>query len=167
MRSPLTRITARRSEYLPPAMRSISIWVGPTGQRQCRLPNVLRWRRSGPTAKTLGLITRSAASILFTRRFDDSLAEFELALRLNPNFSLAQGYYGLTLSYCGRFEEADRTARRALRLSPRSILGDLYRHCRLLAVRRAQLRRGDAARTRGNPSAGRFHRRASGAHRRP
>ena len=56
---------------------------------------------------------------LFTRRFDDSLAEFELALRLNPNFSLAQGYYGLALSYCGRFEEADRAARRALRLSPR------------------------------------------------
>jgi TolB-like protein len=35
---------------------------------------------------------------LFTRRFDDSLAELELALRLNPNFSLAQGYYGLALS---------------------------------------------------------------------
>ena len=32
---------------------------------------------------------------LFTRRFEDSLAEFELALRLNPNFLLAQGYYGL------------------------------------------------------------------------
>ena len=28
-----------------------------------------------------------------TRRLDDSLAEFELALQLNPNFSLAQGYY--------------------------------------------------------------------------
>ncbi|MGA8920773.1 MAG: winged helix-turn-helix domain-containing protein, partial [Pseudolabrys sp.] len=40
---------------------------------------------------------------LFTRRFDDSLAEFELALQLNPNFSLAQGYYGLALAYCGRW----------------------------------------------------------------
>jgi tetratricopeptide (TPR) repeat protein len=39
---------------------------------------------------------------LFTRRFDDSRAEFEVALRLNPNFSLAQAYYGLRLSYCGR-----------------------------------------------------------------
>src|SRR6185295_14960794 len=29
---------------------------------------------------------------LFARRFDDSLAEFENALRLNPNFALAQGY---------------------------------------------------------------------------
>src|SRR6195256_4034398 len=59
------------------------------------------------------------SAYLFTRRFEDSLAEFELALRLNPNFSLAQGYYGLTLSYCGRWEEADAAARRALRLSPR------------------------------------------------
>ena len=30
---------------------------------------------------------------LFARRFDDSLAEFEAALRLNPNFSLAHCYY--------------------------------------------------------------------------
>ena len=63
---------------------------------------------------------------LFTRRFDDSLAEFELALRLNPNFSLAQGYYGLALSYCGRCEEADRAVRRALRLSPRDPFSAIY-----------------------------------------
>ena len=63
---------------------------------------------------------------LFTRRFDDSLAEFELALRLNPNFSLAQAYYGLTLSYCGRWEEADRAVRRALRLSPRDPFSAIY-----------------------------------------
>jgi TolB-like protein len=56
---------------------------------------------------------------LFARRFDDSLAEFELALRLNPNFALAQGYYGVALAYCGRWEEGDMAARRALRLSPR------------------------------------------------
>ena len=43
---------------------------------------------------------------LYSRRFDDLLAEFELALRLNPNFSFAQGYYGLTLSYCGRWQDA-------------------------------------------------------------
>ena len=63
---------------------------------------------------------------LFTRRFDDSLAEFELALDLNPNFSLAQGYYGLALSYCGRWEEADEAARRALRLSPRDPFAAVY-----------------------------------------
>ena len=55
---------------------------------------------------------------LFARRFDDSLAEFETALRLNPNFSLAQGYYGLALAYCGRWEEAAVAAQRAMRLSP-------------------------------------------------
>jgi TolB-like protein len=31
---------------------------------------------------------------LFNRRFVDCIAEFELALRLNPNFSPARGYYG-------------------------------------------------------------------------
>jgi TolB-like protein len=63
---------------------------------------------------------------LFARRFDDSLGEFELALQLNPNFSLAQGYYGLTLSYCGRWEEANAAACRALRLSPRDQFSAIY-----------------------------------------
>ncbi|HEY5237781.1 MAG TPA: winged helix-turn-helix domain-containing tetratricopeptide repeat protein [Rhizomicrobium sp.] len=63
---------------------------------------------------------------LFARRFDDSLAEFELALRLNPNFSLAQGYYGLTLAYCGRWEEGVMAAQRALRLSPRDPCAAIY-----------------------------------------
>jgi len=63
---------------------------------------------------------------LFTRRFDDSIAEFEVALQLNPNFSLAQGYYGLALSYCGRWEDADLAARRALRLSPRDPFSAIY-----------------------------------------
>ncbi len=63
---------------------------------------------------------------LFTRRFDDSLAEFEVALGLNPNFSLAQAYYGLALSYCARLEEAERAVRRALRLSPRDPFSAIY-----------------------------------------
>ena len=63
---------------------------------------------------------------LFARRFDDSLAEFESALRLNPNFSLAQGYYGLTLAYCGRSAEAELAASRALRLSPHDPLSAIY-----------------------------------------
>jgi TolB-like protein len=64
---------------------------------------------------------------LFSRRFDDSLAEYETALRLNPNFALAQGYYGLSLSYSGRWQEAYEAARRAIRLSPRDpYLGVYY-----------------------------------------
>jgi TolB-like protein len=63
---------------------------------------------------------------LFARRLDDSLAEFEMALRLNPNFSLAQGYYGLTLSYAGRWEEGGLAAGRALRLSPRDPCAAIY-----------------------------------------
>ena len=63
---------------------------------------------------------------LFARRFDDSLAEFEWALQLNPSFSLAQGYYGLALCYCGRWAEGGSAARRALRLSPRDPLSAIY-----------------------------------------
>ena len=43
---------------------------------------------------------------LLFRRFDDSLAEFQLALSLNPNFALAQSVYGLALAFCGRWEDA-------------------------------------------------------------
>ena len=67
-----------------------------------------------------------AYAYLFARRFDDSLAEFELALRLNPNFSLAQAFYGVTLCYCGRWEEGDLAVSRALRLSPRDPFSALY-----------------------------------------
>jgi TolB-like protein len=63
---------------------------------------------------------------LFARRFDDALAEMELALRLNPNFSLAQGYYGLVLSYCGRWQDGYSAVQRALRLSPRDPFSAVY-----------------------------------------
>src|SRR5207302_9863392 len=52
--------------------------------------------------------------------------EFEWALRLNPRFSLAQSYYGLTLAYCGRSVEAELAARRALRLSPHDPLSAVH-----------------------------------------
>jgi TolB-like protein/Tfp pilus assembly protein PilF len=63
---------------------------------------------------------------LYVRRFDDSLAAFETALRLNPSFSLVHGYYGLTLSYCGRWEESALAAARAIRLSPRDPFSAIY-----------------------------------------
>jgi tetratricopeptide (TPR) repeat protein len=55
-------------------------------------------------------------------RFEDALAEFELALRLNPNFSLAQALYGWL---CGRVEGANAVAR-ALRLNPRDPLSAVF-----------------------------------------
>jgi len=67
-----------------------------------------------------------ASVYLFTRRFDDCIAEFELALRLNPNFSPARGLYGVALSYRGRWEDGDRAARESLRLSPRDPFAAIY-----------------------------------------
>jgi TolB-like protein len=63
---------------------------------------------------------------LHARRFDDSLAELEWALRLNPNFWMAQAYYGLTLAYCGRWQEAAAAVQRALRSSPHDPLAAIY-----------------------------------------
>ena len=63
---------------------------------------------------------------LFNRRFEDSIAEFELALRLNPNFSPARGLYGVALAYRGLWEAGDAAAREALRLSPRDPFAAIY-----------------------------------------
>jgi tetratricopeptide (TPR) repeat protein len=70
----------------------------------------------GRMARTHARARLWAASI-FRRRFDHPLAELELALRLNPNFSFALGYHGLVLTYCGRWQEGAEAAKRALRLS--------------------------------------------------
>src|SRR6476646_6674721 len=67
-----------------------------------------------------------ASVYLFQERFDDCIAEFELALRLNPNFSPARGIYGVALSYRGRWEEGDRAAREALKFSPRDPFAAIY-----------------------------------------
>src|SRR4029079_13356090 len=65
-------------------------------------------------------------SYLFARRFDDAIAEFELALRLNPNFAFSQAFYAVTLCYAGRYSEGDVAITRALRLSPRDPLAAIY-----------------------------------------
>ena len=101
-----------------------------------------------------------ASVYLFNRRFDDCIAEFELALRLNPNFSPARGIYGVALSYRGRWEEGDRAAREALQFSPaRSLCRDLLRRRRLLPVCRQELRGGDPPVARGAAPARRLRRR--------
>jgi TolB-like protein/Tfp pilus assembly protein PilF len=63
---------------------------------------------------------------MFARRFDDSRAEFEWALRLNPNFSLAQAYYSHLLICCGSIKESELAAERALKLSPYDPLSAIY-----------------------------------------
>ncbi|MCP3475265.1 winged helix-turn-helix domain-containing tetratricopeptide repeat protein [Bradyrhizobium sp. CCGUVB1N3] len=63
---------------------------------------------------------------LFRRRFDDAIAAFELALRLNPNFAMTHAFYGVTLCYAGRWQDGDAAARRALRLSPRDPFSAIY-----------------------------------------
>jgi TolB-like protein/cytochrome c-type biogenesis protein CcmH/NrfG len=67
-----------------------------------------------------------ACAYVYLGRIEDALAAFESALRLNPNFSLAQGYYGLVLSWVGRWREGAEAARRALRLSPRDPFCAIY-----------------------------------------
>jgi TolB-like protein len=67
-----------------------------------------------------------AYTYLFRRRFDDALAEFELALALNPNSAMAHAFYGVTLCYAGRWQDGDAAARRALQLSPRDPLAAIY-----------------------------------------
>ena len=118
-----------------------------------------------PTAKTRGRITLSACVYLFARRFDDSLAEFELALRLNPNFSLAQGYYGLVAGLL-RALAGGRLGRRAraLRLSPRDPLSAIY--CGIASYAQFVGRNYDEAMRlarEGIRQRGGFRRRASGA----
>ena len=105
------------------------------------------------------------ASVYFsTRRLDHSLAEFELALQLNPNFSLAQGYYALALCYSGRWTDAYAATQRAIRQSPRDPSSAIYYGVAgLRPVRRTELSGSDRAGARGDPPARRPHRRLSGA----
>jgi TolB-like protein len=59
-------------------------------------------------------------------RLEDSLAAFEATLRLNPNFALALGFYGVVLSWTGRWREGADAAHRAMRLSPHDPFSAIY-----------------------------------------
>jgi TolB-like protein len=67
-----------------------------------------------------------ATNYVNIERYEDSLAEFEAALRLNPNFPLALGTYGLVLCWCDRWKEGNEAARRALLMSPRDPFSAIY-----------------------------------------
>ena len=92
---------------------------------------------------------------LFARRFEDSLAEFELALRLNPNFALAQGFLR-PVAVLQRPLAGGRRGRaaRAAAEPARSLFGGLLRHRRLCPVpRRATTTRRCGCRARRCASA--------------
>jgi TolB-like protein len=64
--------------------------------------------------------------LVLLRRFDNAIAEFELALSLNPSFALALSVYGLALTFSGRWKEAGVATAKALRLSPRDPFAAIY-----------------------------------------
>jgi TolB-like protein/Tfp pilus assembly protein PilF len=66
------------------------------------------------------------AAYSYLDRIEDALACYETAIRLNPSFSLAHGYYSLVLSWNGRFREGAEAARRALNLSPRDPFSAIF-----------------------------------------
>jgi adenylate cyclase len=56
---------------------------------------------------------------LYRRNHDKSVAEFERAIELNPNCSLAYGSLGTALSYSGEVEESIKNSLTAIRLNPK------------------------------------------------
>jgi adenylate cyclase len=69
----------------------------------------------------------------FRRRSKDAIAAMEEALRLNPNFALARGFYGLVLGWAGDGEQALAQLDLAERLSPRDALNFHYPSLRSVA----------------------------------
>ena len=100
---------------------------------------------------------------LFTRRFDDSLAEFELALRLNPEFLAGARLLRIDAVILRALGGRRLAARRALRLSPRDPFSALYYGIAAYAqfIGRNYEEAMRLARE-SNPPAGRFRRRVTG-----
>ena len=106
-----SRLTARRSACSRPAIRSRPIWAGRTCPKAVPVAERAALAAIRADSEDAWAHYALASVYLFNRRFDDCIAEFELALRLNPSFSPARGIYGVALSYRGRWEEGDRAAR--------------------------------------------------------
>jgi len=104
-----------------------------------------------------------AGVYLLNRRFEDCLAEFELTLRLNPNYAGAHDNLAYTFEFQGKVEEAKAEFQAALAIDPdnaaRSVRRNLLRRRRLFAIRRPQLRGSDPPVARGFKAARRLCRR--------
>ena len=130
-------------------------------------PSGPRWRRSAPTARTPGRTMRSAMSICSrgasTIRWPSSKRRCG-SIRISR---WRRAITALSLSYSGRWQDADEAARRALRLSPRDPYSAVYTGIAAYAqFLGARLRGGDPARPRSAAPARRFCRRPPGADRR-
>ena len=122
-RSPSIPTMARRWGCSPSVTCSASAWAGRTSGRAGR-----RARRPGGDARrqrgSVGAPgARQHPSV--RRRFDDSLAEFE---RRCGSMRTSRWPRAVTAWRwpCGRWQEADEAARRALRLSPRDPFSALF-----------------------------------------
>jgi tetratricopeptide (TPR) repeat protein len=81
--------------------------------------DLLLWQK---TAEQRPLNSRAhgnlADALVAAGRTDDGLAEYERALRLNPDDAVASNNYGLALASLGRMEEAVARLRRAVAIKP-------------------------------------------------
>ena len=163
-RSPSTRTTARRRARRRHPLGAYMGWADMTtalqiAERAARA--AVQADNEDPWAHhALGSV------YLLTRRFDNSLAEFELALRLNPDFRSPRAYLARPrllrplgggrqcFPPCAAVEPA------------RSVISALLWHCLTRSVRWTQLRRGDPAGARSNPVSRRLCRWPPPAHQR-
>ena len=122
-RSPL-RPGARPARHQSSVQRPHGL--GGQGDQRDRSPSAPRWPQFGPTARIPGRTMPWAAFTCSRGASRMRWPNSEHALRLNPNFCLAHGYYGLALGFCGRWKEGEEAAHRALRLSPRDPFSALY-----------------------------------------
>lgn len=60
------------------------------------------------------------------RQTDDAAAQYRRAVELNPNFAAAHGYWGYTLAFDGRSEEAIERMSLAMRMSPHDRQNAIY-----------------------------------------
>ncbi len=86
-----TRITARRWACSRPTICSACIWAGLTFETAAPVAERAALAAIAADSEDAWAHTALGSVYFSTRRLDHSLAEFELALQLNPNFSWRRG----------------------------------------------------------------------------